>query len=112
MQSERFDFSFAPCNAGKSIAARIAMMATTTKSSMRVKHFLVKVISRRCTITDPTSVLCSQSNLSGELSLRNRLRMCRLLLLGDAVQDGCTASIRSRAHSSYCPQLRLHLRPD
>jgi hypothetical protein len=30
-------FSLARANAGKSIAARIAMMAMTTKSSMRVK---------------------------------------------------------------------------
>src|SRR5579871_4450192 len=37
MQTVRFDFSLALARAGKSIAARIAMMAMTTRSSIRVK---------------------------------------------------------------------------
>src|SRR5581483_5295376 len=35
-QTLRLAFSFAACNAGKSIAARIAMIAITTSSSIRV----------------------------------------------------------------------------
>ena len=47
LQAARLAFSLAEANAGSSIAARIAMIAITTSSSMSVKASLLLVVDSR-----------------------------------------------------------------